>query len=126
MTCQQLIKNRAKTVDVCHAGDSRVVAHCLFWRHVTRRAQHFHCPRDRTFCFDKSSQTKIGQMRFAFPIEQNVPRFDITMENAVLVSVMHSTRDSRDEFGCSVDWHRLSPNDCIELPPLDKFHAEVA
>ena len=35
-------------------------------------------------------------MRFAFCIEQNVPRLDVAMQNAVLVRVMNSARDLRD------------------------------
>ena len=35
-------------------------------------------------------------MRFAFLIEQNVPRLDVAMQNAVLVRVMHGARYFRD------------------------------
>ena len=35
-------------------------------------------------------------MRFAFCIEQNVSRFDVTMQNAVFMRVMNSARDLRD------------------------------
>ena len=37
-------------------------------------------------------------MRFTFLIEQNVPRFDVSMKNAVLVRVMNGARYLGDEF----------------------------
>ena len=92
MSCQQLIKDSANFINICLAADRRVISHCLLRRHVTGRAQHFHRPRDRALRFDQSRQTKIGQMRFTFLIEQNVSRFDVTMKDAVLVGVMNRPR----------------------------------
>src|SRR5213596_2863385 len=65
-------------------------------------------------------------MRFAFCIEQNVPRFDVPMENAVLVRIVDSTRHFRDQFHRLPDGHRGSPDYFVKLSALDKFHAEVA
>ena len=70
----------------------------MFRRHVTGRAQHFHRARDRALSLDQSRQTKVGQMRFAFLIEQNVSRLDVAMKDAVLVRVMNGARYFRDQF----------------------------
>ena len=98
MTGEQLVKHCAKSINICDAADGRVVSHCLFRRHVTGRAQHFQRARDGALGFDQSGKTKIGQMRFAFFIEQNVSRLDVAMQNAVLMRVMHGARDLRDQF----------------------------
>ena len=45
---------------------------------------------------DQSGQAKIGQMRFAFCIEQNVSRLDVAMQNAVLMRVVNGARDLGD------------------------------
>ena len=92
MPGQQLVEDGAKSINICRVGELRIVSHCLFRRHVTGRAQHFHRARDRALSLDQSRQTKIGQMRFAFLIEQNVSRFDVTMKDAVLVRVMNRPR----------------------------------
>ena len=68
----------------------------LFRRHVTRRAHDFQRARDRALCFDQSRKTKIGEVRFAFCIEENVSRFDVAMQNAVFMRVMHRARHLRD------------------------------
>ena len=126
MTSEQLVKHCAKSIDVCGAADGRVVSDSLFRRHVTGRAQDFQRARDRAFRFDQSGQSEIGQMRFAFSIEQNVSRLDVAMQNAVLVRVMNSARHFRNEFRRAPDRHRLAPGDFIKLAAFDELHAEVA
>src|SRR5262249_37361519 len=71
-------------------------------------------------------ETKIGQVRFAFCIQQNVSRFDVAMEDSVFMRVMNSARDLCDELHRLPDRHRSSPNDFVELSAFDEFHAEVA
>src|SRR5262245_59070997 len=65
-------------------------------------------------------------MRFAFRIEQNVSRFDVTVQNAVFMRVMNSARYPGDEFRRLPNRHRRSPNDFVKLAAFDEFHAEVA
>ena len=76
--------------------------------------------------FDQSRKTEIGQMRFAFCIEQNVPRLDVAMKNAVFMRVMNSARDFRDQFRRLPDRHRLALDYFVKLTAFDKLHAEVA
>ena len=65
-------------------------------------------------------------MRLARFIQQNVPRFNIAMENAMLVGVMNRARDFRDQFYRAPNRHLLVPNDFVELSAFDEFHAEIA
>ena len=44
----------------------------LFRRHVAGCAQHFQRARDSAFRLYQSSETKVGKVRFALLIEQNV------------------------------------------------------
>ena len=64
-------------------------------------------------------------MRFAFFIKQDVSRLDVSMQNAVLVGVMHGARQFRDEFRCATDGYRLAPNHFVQLAAFDQIHAEV-
>src|SRR5262249_40568813 len=96
MTGEQLVKHSAKSIDIRCCGDCRVVSHRLLRRHVTRRAQYFQGACYCALRFDKSRQTEIRQMRLAVLIEQNVPWFDVSMKNAVLVCVMNRPRYLRD------------------------------
>src|SRR6266487_2619274 len=64
-------------------------------------------------------------MRFALCVQQNVSRFDITMQYAVFVRVMNSTCDVRDQFHRPPDRHWLAPSHFVKLAAFDELHAEV-
>src|SRR5207248_2320546 len=96
MTGQQLVKHRGKSINISDAADGRVITYRLFWGHVAGRTQHFHRARDSALCLDQSRKTKIGEVRFALSIKQNVSRFDVSMQDVVLVSVMNSARHFGD------------------------------
>src|SRR5438046_1701634 len=126
MTCQKLLRYSAQSIDICDAAGSRVISHCLFWRHITSRAQDFQRVRDTALRFDQSRKTKIGQVRFALCIQQNVARLDISMQDAVLVRVMNNARHLDNEFHRLTDRHRRAPDYFVKLAAFDKLHAEVA
>src|SRR5262245_8973317 len=65
-------------------------------------------------------------MWFATVIEQDVPRFDVSVQNAVLMRVMHGARDLRDQFRCMTNGDWRTPDDFIQLAAFDEFHAEIA
>src|SRR5438105_2146246 len=125
MTCQQLVKHRAESINICRASDSRVISYRLFRRHVTRSAQHFHRARDRTLCFDQSRKTKIGEMWFALCVEQDVPGFDVSMEDTALMRIMNGPGQLGDQFRCMTDRHGFALGDGIELAAVHQSHAEV-
>jgi hypothetical protein len=65
-------------------------------------------------------------MWFAFGIEQDVPRFDVAMKNAVLVRVVNCSRHLDNQFDGATQRHRFTSDDCVKLAAFDEFHAEVA
>src|SRR5439155_27113000 len=65
-------------------------------------------------------------MGFALLIEEDVPWFDVTMQNAVFMRVMHSAREFRDQFHRVADRHRLTLDHFVKLTAFHEFHAEVA
>src|SRR5206468_11196796 len=108
MTGQQLIEYCAKSVNVRCASESRsrgIIASRLFWRHVTRRAQNFQGARDGALCFHQACQAEIGQVWFAFCVEQYVSRFNVAMKDAMLMRVMNGARQFRDELCCPTRRH---------------------
>src|SRR5204862_686930 len=125
-TCQQLVEYCAKSVNICGAADGCVISHGLLWRHVTWRAQNFQRARDGALRSDQACKAKIGQVRFTFCIEQNVPRLDITMENSMFMRVMNNACHLRDEFHRASNRHRLAPDHLIQSSAFDEFHTEIA
>src|SRR6266487_6108327 len=88
MAGEQLVKDCAKSVNIRCAGELRVVTGGLLRRHVTWCAQNLQRARDRALCLDQPRQTEIGEMRFAFCIEQNIAGLDVTMQDTVLMGMM--------------------------------------
>ena len=64
-------------------------------------------------------------MRFTVCVEQNVPRFDVPMQNAVFMRVMHGAGHFRDKFHRLPDRHGSAPDNFIKLAAFHELHAEV-
>jgi hypothetical protein len=58
--------------------------------------------------------------------EQDVPRFNVTVQNAVLMRVIDCAGDLCDQFRRLPDGQRGSSDYFIKLTTFDKLHAEVA
>src|SRR2546430_4645639 len=65
-------------------------------------------------------------MRLAFAIQQNVSRFNVSMENAVFMRIMHCARYPLDEFCRLPDRYWPSADHFLKLAAFDERHAEVA
>jgi len=69
----------------------------LFRRDVARRSETGERSREMAPNLLTPGQTEIADERFAPAIEQDISRFEIAMENALVVSVLNSLRDLRHE-----------------------------
>src|SRR6266516_3492120 len=125
MASEQLVKHRAESVDIRGVSDTRVISYRLFRRHVTGRAQNFHRARDSALRLDQPCQPEIGEVWFAFCVEQNVSGFDVSMEDAVLMRIGNRAGQLGDQFRCVTDRHRFALRDGIELAAIHQSHAEV-
>src|SRR4051794_13460092 len=65
-------------------------------------------------------------MWLAFLIQQNVSRFDVTMQNPMLMRVMHGAGHFCDQFRRLPDWHRRMSDYFVQLSAFDELHAEIA
>ena len=88
MTGQQLVEYGTKPINIRCDGKSRVITGSLFRCHVTGRAQYLRCALPCSL-LDEPRQSKVGQVRFALSINQDIPGPDVTMKDAVLVRVMN-------------------------------------
>src|SRR5207247_7992999 len=64
-------------------------------------------------------------MRFTALIQQNVPGLNVTMQDAMLMCVLHGARNFCNQLYRSPDWHGLACDHFIELATFDELHAEV-
>src|SRR4029077_1165483 len=74
----------------------------------------------------QSCEAKIGKVRFAFCIQQNVCRLDVPMQNTVFMRVVNGARHPGDEFPRPPGRNRRVFNYLVKLAAFDKLHAEVA
>jgi hypothetical protein len=126
MTGEQLIENCTETVHVCCARKLGILTSRLFWRHVARRTQYLQRARDGAFRLNQSRQPEISQMRFALPIQQNVTRFYVSVQDSLFMREMHRTRDFHEQLRRVSDRHWRAFNNFIKLAAFDELHAEVA
>ncbi len=94
----KLVKHCAKPIDICGAREFSSFTNRLFRGHVAWRPQNFLRARNGALCLDQPRESEVGEMRFAFLIEQNVTRLDVAMKDTVLMRIMDRARDLRDEF----------------------------
>ena len=79
-----------------------------------------------TFPLDEPRQAKIGEMRFAASIDQNIPGLNISMQDPSLVGVGGSARQFDDEFRRTSIRHCLTLDCLIKALAFHKLHAEIA
>jgi len=91
---QQLVEDGAQAVDVRRR--SQLLATLgLFGRHVTGRADNrsglgnAQTPFPGRMPLHALGQAKVGYMRFALSVEQDVGRFQVAVQNAALMGIMH-------------------------------------
>ena len=121
-----MIKNGPERVNI---GGRRQLFHPtsgLLRRHVARRSEHIERISDRAFLFDQARQSKVGQMRFAFSIQQDIPGFNVAMQNAALVCELDRVRDLDEQLDRAPRRHRIATNDFIKVTAFDELHAEIA
>ena len=100
ITSQQVIKHRAKPIHIGRVSDLLSLAISLFRGHIARRAQRFPRPSNAVCRVNHPRQTKVCEMRFAFCVYQDVPRFDIPVQNSTFVRILDRARQPCDEVGC--------------------------
>src|SRR5262245_40836340 len=65
-------------------------------------------------------------MWFTIFIEQDVPWFDVSMQNAVFMCVMNCARHFGNKFHRAPDRQRHTSHYFVKLAAFDEVHAEVA
>src|SRR5207249_3910849 len=74
---------------------------------------------------DQARQSKVGQVRFAVFIQQDVPWLNIAMQNSVLVRKLNSARNLHEQLSRLPDGRWFTFGDLIQATAFDELHAEV-
>jgi hypothetical protein len=125
MASEQFVEDRAKSIDICGTAGRRVVTYRLFRCHVARRPHYLLRARDSAPMLDQSGEAKIGKVRFAVCVQQNISRLDVSMQDAVFMCVVNSASDFRDELCRLSGRYRPATGDLVEMISFDEPHAEV-
>src|SRR4051794_4106514 len=97
-----MIKHRPEAVDISRGGYGARVGR-LLRRHVVRRAEDGDRLREIAFALHPFRETEIAYVRFVRGVEENVRRFQVAMEDAVLMCVSHGARQLRNQ-GRGLAW----------------------
>ena len=96
----------------------------LLWCHVMRRAKGGECPRQVARGFKTFGETEIANQRFAPTVQQNVPRFQISMQDPLPMRVLHRTRYLRHQCHRAPWFIPQSRCRIQQTPATGKLHAE--
>ena len=121
---EQIEEDRAETVDIGGGFQLRGGAARLFGRDVAGRAENRQRARQIAGGVEPFGQAEIADERFAMAVEQDVSRFEIAMEDAFAMRVLHGPRDLGDERDALP---RLVPQrgtDLLQTSARREFHAE--
>jgi hypothetical protein len=123
---EQLVEDGPQAVDVGGRGQPFFAAG-LLRRHVARRAQDGPAARPPGIAGRALGQAEVGDVRLAARVEQDVGRFEVAVEDAALVRVMHRPRHRRNKLrGVAQVRSRLGRSaQHREAAALDELHGEV-
>ena len=85
-TREQTIQDRAESI---HIGRRDRLAAQLLGRHVARTSQHFTGSRELRASLDGNREPEFREMRFSRRIDQDVRRFQVAVQHARPVCVLH-------------------------------------
>ena len=74
--------------------------------------------------FEQLGQTEVGQMRFAVGVDDDVVRFEVPVQDAVLVGVMDGMGEGRDDARAAFGGKRAIGEFPVEAAAVDPAHAE--
>ena len=121
---QQIEQNRTQTVHIRRQSNLPQRSVHLLRCNVAGRAENGECGCEVTRAIEPLGQTKIAHQRFAPPIQQNISRFQIAMQNALLMRVLHRSRNLGHQSHCA-PWLMAQSRSCIQqTAATSKLHAE--
>jgi hypothetical protein len=98
LASQQFVEDGAQPVDIGQGGHVLSAAG-LFGGHVTRRSQYRAGVRQAAYRAEPPRQTEVRDVWLASTVEQYVGRFEVTVQDAPLMSVGDSAGDLSHEPG---------------------------
>ena len=122
---EHLIPDDAQRILVAAAVEV-ALPHCLFGRHVGRRADRDAREGQPGVARGRARDTKVGdESATCRPIDENVVRLDVAMDDAARVRVVQRIRDLTEDAAYGIHGEpRLACESCREALALDERHDE--
>ena len=86
---EHVIKNRAQGIDIRRRGQRAVTGVRLLGREVARGAENLAGDREIRITGHFLGQSEIGDPRFAERIDQDIGRFEVAVQNALLMGILN-------------------------------------
>ena len=100
----------------------------LFWRHVTRRAHHLMSAGQRVVCDfirHQLRQAKVGNSYSSAGINEDVFRFDVSVDDSFVVSELECLADLRNDCQCLLRFEFTALQQLSQIRSVDILHQEV-
>ncbi len=123
---QQGVQDRPEPIDVGRRGDRAATPGGLLGAHVGRRAHDRAAGRQFDVGLDPLGQAEIGDVRMAFPVDEDVRRLQVAVEDASQVGVLDGLGGLDHQGGCGTGPFAERFELIGEVAPLDELHAEIA
>src|SRR5690606_29941553 len=121
---QKLVKQHAQTPDV-RGGTRCVAGGDAFGSEVFRCAGYQPTVRQAAIGSENAREAEIGDVRFAPGVEEDVLRFQVPMENPVLMSVVDRPGDLDHERGAFTRTRHQLREALEETAAWQQFHRVV-
>jgi hypothetical protein len=120
-----MVENGAESIDVGPRTHLSISASSLFWRHIPRASEYSSGDCQASLKFHTLGQAEVRNPRLISPINQDILRFEIAMNDASLVSIVDSTGNLLNVHRRILSRERRVANNLLQISPLHIVHGEV-
>ena len=97
----------------------------MFRRHVTGRPQDLPSPGQTRIFFDLLRQAEIGDFRLALPVEHNIGRLEVAVDDSLLMGAFDRLGDYHDDLGGLPRRQRPIGNFLRQAFAFDERHRKI-
>jgi len=122
---EQVIEHRAERIDIAGSAHLSAPHAGLFGGHVVGRAKNLTRHGDIRLCLDLFREAEVRHVGHASGIDQDVRRFEVAMQDPLLVRVVDGLGDGFHPFGRAPRRNRCLAERLAKILPLNVVHREV-
>ena len=121
---EQLIKNRAKRIDIARHALAFAFATRLLRREIRGRSKHISGEREALRRVELSREAKVADARRTRSIEQDVRGLQVAMQHALLMGIVNGLSHRPEQRGGLARGQRIFASKISQGAAIHQFHGE--